>query len=279
MGALPVQLNTGVIKMLHKKGPKEVITNWRPLTMLNSAYKIFAKAIALRISPALTKWLSSEQKGFIKGQRIMEAVIAMWEGIEYAEESGQDFVFVKVDFDKAYDRLEWSFIIESLTMLAGIVKFVSTLLGNAQVRVAINNGISDPFPLNRSVRQGCPLAPLLFSISVDSLNWLIKSKLTKAIMQGITLPDGRQQCLSQFADGTNGLLHNDEQSLQSFWECLHIFCTASGSRINHAKTGIRASLSPLPRWITNQGCSILQDGVIFRLLGIPFGFRVSMSQR
>ena len=50
----------------------------------------------------------------------MEAVIAMWEVIEYAKESNQDLVFVKVDFDKAYDRLEWSFILLSMKMVISV---------------------------------------------------------------------------------------------------------------------------------------------------------------
>ncbi|MCO5596787.1 hypothetical protein L7F22_050857 [Adiantum nelumboides] len=115
--ALPVKINTGIIKLLHKKGPKEILTNWRPLKMLNSAYKIFAKAIVLRITLALAEWLCAKQKGFEKGRRIMEAVISMWEGIEHVKSSKQDHVFVKVDFDKADDRLEWSFIMESMDMM------------------------------------------------------------------------------------------------------------------------------------------------------------------
>ncbi|MCO5599940.1 hypothetical protein L7F22_054047 [Adiantum nelumboides] len=145
--------------------------------MLTSAYKIFAKAIALKITPALSAWLCAEQKGFIKGRRITEDVISMWEGAEHTESLCQDIVFVKVDFDKAYDRLEWSFILESMEIMGfgpKMINFVRTLLGNAQARVALNNSLSDPFGLSRSVRQGCPLAPLLFAIAVDSLNWLVK---------------------------------------------------------------------------------------------------------
>ncbi|MCO5593350.1 hypothetical protein L7F22_047361 [Adiantum nelumboides] len=141
--------------------------------MLTSAYKIFAKAIALKITPALSAWLCAEQKGFIKGRRITEDVISMWEGAEHTESLCQDIVFVKVDFDKAYDRLEWSFILESMEIMGfgpKMINFVRTLLGNAQARVALNNSLSDPFGLSRSVRQGCPLAPLLFAIAVDSLN-------------------------------------------------------------------------------------------------------------
>ncbi|MCO5580130.1 hypothetical protein L7F22_033997 [Adiantum nelumboides] len=164
--ALPCSINAGVIKLIHKKGAKDDITNWRPLTMLNTAYKVYAKAIANRITILLMKWISKEQKGFIKGRKLVEPVISLWEGFENASESGQDFVFVKIDFDKAYDRLEWSFILACLEAMGFgpmLILFIRTPFGNARARIAINDSLSPAFDLSRSVRQGCPLAPLLFA--------------------------------------------------------------------------------------------------------------------
>ena len=62
--------------------------NWRPITMLNIAYKIYAKALALRLTDHLKDWIRHEQKGFIKGSYILDAIIALWEGAEYEKESG-----------------------------------------------------------------------------------------------------------------------------------------------------------------------------------------------
>lgn len=55
-----------------------------------------------------------KQKDFIKGRHLFEAVIALWEGMEMAKETGQDITFMKIDFEKAYDRVEWQFILESV---------------------------------------------------------------------------------------------------------------------------------------------------------------------
>ena len=85
--ALPISLNAGVIKLIHKRGPKELLSNWRPITMLNTGYKIFAKALALRLTNHLDRWVNPVQKGFIKGRYILDAIIALWEGIEYATET------------------------------------------------------------------------------------------------------------------------------------------------------------------------------------------------
>ncbi|MCO5563516.1 hypothetical protein L7F22_017160 [Adiantum nelumboides] len=251
--------------------------------MLNTVYKIFAKVVANRITHVLMKWISSEQKGFIKGRNLIEAVISLWEGIEYAQDSKQDVVFVKVDFDKAYDRLEWSFILLSLEHMGFgpmLIRFVRTLFGQARARIAFNGLLSNFFELNRSVRQGCPLAPLLFAISVDGLNCLVKARMSEGKIKGIQLPNSKgQQCLSQFADDTNGLIANEEESLWEFWQCLQLFCVASGSKINHSKTGVKQGAISLPQWLLAFGCKLILPHQPFRLLGIPMGFGISLNRR
>lgn len=152
--ALPCSINACVIKLLHKRGAKDDISNWRPLTMHNSAYKIFGKAVANQICVLFMKWISKEQKGFIKGRRLVEAVVSLWEGFDHATESGQDFVFVKIDFDKAYDRLEWSFILRCMEAMGfgeRMILFIQTLMGNARARISLNGGLSEVFVLSRSV--------------------------------------------------------------------------------------------------------------------------------
>ena len=211
--------------------------------MLTTAYKIFAKVLATRLSSHLKEWIRPEQKGFVRGRYILDAIIALWEGIEYAEESGQDFCFFKIDFDKAYDRLEWGFLCQSLTSMGlqpNFIRYVKTLFGNARARIAINGQLSSPLTLNKSIRQGCPLAPLLYAIATDGLSWLVNNRIKQGKMEGIHLPGQHgHMCLQLFADDTNALVANKEGSIKTFWECLNTFCLASGSMINHAKTGIK----------------------------------------
>ena len=87
--------------------------------------------------------------------------------MEYAEESEQDYIFLKIYFDKAYDILNWQYTIEALLHMGCGVKFcviVKTLLGNASARVSVNGNLSSAFCLSRSIRQGCPLDPLLYAM-------------------------------------------------------------------------------------------------------------------
>ncbi|MCO5600177.1 hypothetical protein L7F22_054285 [Adiantum nelumboides] len=117
-----------------------------------------------------------KQKGFIKGKFILDAIITLSESMDYAQESDQNYVYFKIDFDKAYDRVEWDFIFQSLQDIGfgrKFIKYVCTLFGNACAKVAINGEIFAYFPLRRSIRQGCPIAPLLFAICSNALGWLV----------------------------------------------------------------------------------------------------------
>ena len=252
-GALPINMNTGVIKLLYKKGDRQDISNWRPITMLSTAYKIYAKALALRLTDHLNKWIGKEQKGFVNGRYILYAIIALWEGVDYAHHSRQDILFVKIDYDKAYDRIEWDFLLQALNDMGLGPKyrsFIQTLLGNARARVSVSGHLTQPISLSKSIRQGCPIAPLLFAIAADSSVWLVKDRILSGHLHGISLPNSNEEmCLQLFADDSNALVRNDSRSLVTFWQCLDIFCRASGSKINHSKTGIRSSITPPPAWL------------------------------
>ena len=256
-GSLPSTINQGLIKLIHKKGPKEDLGNWRALTMLNNVYKIIAKALALRLSNNMKHWITKEQKGFIKGRYILDSIIALWEGIEHVEKTNQDFIFFKVGFDKAYDRISWDYILQSLGDMGlgpNFIHMVKTLFGNAKAKIIRNGELTQALTLTRSIRQGCPLAPLLYAIAADGLNWLIKDKINKGEIQGITLPNGGQMCTQMFADDTNILINNEEDNIKTLWSCLQCYCEASGSRINHNKTGIKSLVETPP--LMASGCRL-----------------------
>lgn len=170
--------------------------------MLNTAYKIYAKALANRMVNHLKIWVKEEQKGFIKGRFILEAIISLWEGLEYAQESKQDLCF-----------------------LEKFISYVSTLFGNARVRISINGELTEAFFLTKSITQGCPLSQLLYAIATNGLTNLVREAMQKGQMRGLHLPgSNKQMCLHLFADDTNVLVSNEET-----------FCLASGSSINHQK--------------------------------------------
>ena len=81
-----------------------------------------------------------------------------------------------------YDRISWKYILEALKQMGcgeTFCSMVKTLLGIASARVNVKGDVIEAFKLTKSIRQGCPLAPLLYAIASDGLNWLVKDKWKK----------------------------------------------------------------------------------------------------
>lgn len=137
--------------------------------------------------------------------------------------------------------------------------------------------MTNNFPVKRSIKQGCPLAPLLFAIAANSLGWLLQEQIVKEELHGLRQPNGEQMVCQQFADDTNLLIQNSEEDIKTAIQCLEKFFLASGSKVNHEKTGFHAINGAASKFLSDKGCKEIQKGQIFRLLGIPMGFGTSMQ--
>ena len=78
------------------------------------SYKIITKSLALKLRLLLDLIIWPEKIGFFKVCYILDNVIIVWEGMEWAQVSNQEALFIKIDFEKAYDRIEWNFILSML---------------------------------------------------------------------------------------------------------------------------------------------------------------------
>ena len=117
-GTLSITQRRGIIKLIPKKdADPHFIKNWRPLTLLNCNYKIAAKAIANRIKTVIPKLINNDQTGFLKGRFIGENIRLIDSIIKYASENNTPGLLLFVDFEKAFDSLEWSFIERTLQYL------------------------------------------------------------------------------------------------------------------------------------------------------------------
>ena len=140
-----------------------------------------------------------------------------------------------LDFEKAYDRIEWNFIIMMLDAF-GFPPFfcivVKMLLKDAYAQVDVNGSLSAPFPLGRSIRQGCPLAPALFVISSEALYYILRDNTLSPIVKGITLLDNNDLINCQFADDTAIFFEAFKSNFDAMISKLNFFCKISGARLS-----------------------------------------------
>ena len=131
-GRLSISQRRGAIKLIPKKDAElYYIKNWRPITLLNTDYKIAAKVIANRVKSVLPSLINYDQTGFMKGRFIGENIRLIDCIIQYATEKNIPGLLLFIDFEKAFDSLEWSFIFDTLRFFGfgdSIINWVKVFL-------------------------------------------------------------------------------------------------------------------------------------------------------
>jgi hypothetical protein len=99
------RLNYGVIILLPKVKPATNIKQFRPICLLNVIYKIITKILTIRLTTVVDKVVSKYQTAFIPGRNILEGVIILQEVLHELRVTKKSGVTLKLDFEKAYDKV------------------------------------------------------------------------------------------------------------------------------------------------------------------------------
>jgi hypothetical protein len=116
-GELSAGLTKGLIALLHKGGERATLNNWRPITLLNVTYKIFAKALQIRLQPIFGEIIHPDQSAFLPMHFILDNILLTHETIHYAKQSAQPLIFLKLDLSKAYDRVDLNCLFVAMSVM------------------------------------------------------------------------------------------------------------------------------------------------------------------
>ena len=237
-GHLSVTQRQGVITCLPKEGKsKFYIKNWRPISLLNVDYKICSSSIAQRLKKVLHTIISETQVGFMKCRYIGECTRLVCDLIDRCEDEEIPGLLILLDFEKAFDSLEWSFISKSLEFFGfgeSIIYWFQTLHKNVESYVQNNGHLSERFVVRRGVRQGGPLSPYLSIIAVELLSAALQF-IPK--IKGMSI-NNSEFLISQYADDSTLSVADDENSLNEALNMISLFSICSGRRANFDKTQV-----------------------------------------
>ncbi|KAH1033463.1 hypothetical protein J1N35_045637 [Gossypium stocksii] len=254
------------------------ITDFRPICLVSSLYKIVAKVLSQRLRAVIGDLVSETQCAFIRGRQIFDRILIANEVIHSMDKmvgNGGNLIF-KLDFSKAYDCVRWDFLELVLQKMGFGVRWTGWMLecvSTTRVAVLVNGSATNEFYFGRGLRQGDPLSPFLFILITEVLHLLLEKAGALGLIEGIhgVIP-GCMITHLQFADGTILFLKAEEQGVENMKFILRCFEIFSGLSINFKKScivGFEVNEEFLYRMAAICKCKI--GKLPMNYLGIPLG--------
>ena len=251
---LSIDQRRSILTLLPKDG-KDVryLKNWRPLSILNTDYKVLTKLLANRLQSVIKNIVNEDQVGYIKGRQLTQNCRKILDIFEDTADKIDPGMAVFLDFEKAFDTIDHSFMFNALASYnLGPVfcKWIEIIYKKPSTCVINNGYASKPIEINRGIRQGCPISALLFVLVAEVLSIQIRNDID---IKGIKIRD-TTITISQMADDTTLFLSNLE-SMGKCLEKLNHFQNCAGLKLNKEKSkAIQLGINT-KRYNTNFGVS------------------------
>ena len=227
---------TGILNLIPKAGKdSRQIKNLRPITLLNTDYKLIEKAIANKMVPALEHLINPDQRGFMKERRISVNIRKLLDIIHFTEVEDLPAVVLSLDFVKCFDKCSFDILHGSLDyfQFGEVVKeWTKILYKDFTVKIQNNGNFSQQIEIRKGVHQGGCCSSIYFLVIAEILAIALRQNEQ---IEGITVRDIKH-LLNQFADDMDVGTIASEQSIKTILEELDKFKLQSGFTVSYEKT-------------------------------------------
>ena len=241
-------------------------------------YKIIAKVLANRLSGVLTKLISASQNAFVGGRQILDSVLVANESLDSRLKSGSPGMLCKLDIEKAYDHVNWNFLLYMLCRCGFSQRWrqwIYTCISTACFSVLVNGSAHGFFTSSRGLRQGDPLSPLLFIIVMEALSRMLERVVAGGYISGFSVGDstGTELSISHslFVDDTLIFCGADSEQAWHLRGVFIWFQAISGLKINLSKSELVpvGTVQNVPELERILGCHVASLPLTY--LGLPLG--------
>ena len=213
----------------------------------------------------------------MKDRQILDGILIANEVVDEARKMKKELLLFKVDFEKAYDSVDWGYLDVVMHRMAFPVlwrKWIKECITTATASVLVNGSPTGEFPLKRGLRQGDPLSPFLFLLAAEGLNVLMKSVMDNHLYKGYEVGTSNSVVVShlQFADDTLLLGTKSWANVRALRAVLTLFAEMSGLKVNFHKSllvGINIGDSWLIEAASILNCKV--GKIPFLYLGLSIG--------
>jgi hypothetical protein len=213
------RLNCAMLTLIPKVEEVKEMKQFRPISLINCSFKIFLKVLTNRLGKISDRLMTSNQCAFIKGRYILESVVVAHELVHSLHKKKDPGLIIKLDYEKAYDRISWDFLFEVLSSRGFSerwVNWIKCLMKGGSVGVILNGEESSYFKPGKGLRQGDPISPLLFNLVGDVLTKMWQKGAGNDLIRGL-LPKFKEGGIVslQYADDTIVFSNPSEQCLRN----------------------------------------------------------------
>jgi hypothetical protein len=274
---IPKDWTSGVIVLLHKKGDRRDLKNYRPITLLPHLYKLFTRIICNRISRTLDENQSTEQAGFRKTYSTIDHIHTVTQLIEKTNEYQQPLCIGFIDFEKAFDSVKHDCVFNALNkqgVEAQYIQILRKLYTEAKAVIRIEEE-SKPFDIERGVRQGDPISPKLFTALLEDM--FMKLDWEK---KGIAI-NGKYLSHLKFADDIV-VFANKLDDLEEMINELTDASSQYGLKLNAEKTKFMRNRFVIPKQIKTNGVQLKEvDRYVYlgQMINMTKGIEEEISRR
>lgn len=282
-GLLGKGCNSSFITLAPKIKDPSVIGDYRPISLIGCLYKIITKTLASRLKTVIGDLIGEVQSAYIEGRNILDGPIIVNEIWSWAKRIKKKVLLFKVDFDKAFDFINWEYIdsvLEQMGFGCRWRKWIHGCLSSSRASVLVNGSPTKEFDISKGVRQGDPLSPFLFIIAMEGINVAMAEAKEKGFFSGIHIPNnGPNISHLLYADDALFIGEWSRPNLKNLARILRCFHVTSGLKVNFNKSqvfGINVQQDEVNIWANILGCGA--GTLPFKYLGVPVGANMNLSR-
>ncbi|KAM2136540.1 hypothetical protein ACFX1R_006290 [Malus domestica] len=244
-GTLLRKLNhTNLVFIPKVKCPKNM-TQFRPIALCNVSYKILAKVITNRFKKVMPNVIGENQSAFVAGKQIQDNILVVHEilhSLNHQRKENHKGMAIKLDMAKAYDHVEWEFLLSMMIKLGFAPMFcnrVKECISTVSFSILINGSPTGYILPKMGLRQEDPLSPFLFLICTEGFSMLIRKGLEQGALHGYKMtPNGTPITHLFFADDSVLFGNATAEEAQGVTDVLKVYARGYGQEINLSKSSI-----------------------------------------